>query len=509
MHVTRTYNHGMSAKPTANTSDTPSQPAADQPDSQSADQSENPLRQLPSVNDLLDELQDLRRIEGHQRVVDALRLSVMTARVTMRAGGAPPTKQDLLDATRERLHTAQREAHMRPVINATGVIIHTNLGRAVLSRAAQDAIMQAASAYSPLEMDLLSGERGQRGAYVEQLLCQVTGAEAALVVNNCAAATVLMLSAIARDSSVIISRGQLVEIGGGFRIPEILQESGARLLEVGATNRTHLYDYEQALHSTPNVGAILHVHTSNFRIVGFVDEVPVEQLVRLTNQPGPAVNGLLPQVGHGGVPVLDDVGSGALLDTSQYGLAHEPMPQESLRAGASIVTFSGDKLLGGPQAGILVGTRLLIEQCRKHPLARAFRADKYTLAALGATVLHYLRGEAAREVPVWRMIALPADDIRRRAKRMLAGLTDWCQARSVQADTIPGESTIGGGSLPGQTLPTTLIALRADQPDALAADLRRAPTPVITRIREGRVLLDLRTVLNDRLLVNSIRSRWK
>ncbi|MCL5994652.1 MAG: L-seryl-tRNA(Sec) selenium transferase [Chloroflexi bacterium] len=474
----------------------------------------NQLRELPSVHNLLLDVQDLVEVEGHARVVEAVRQTLDMAREAVRSGGSVPDRQDLIQAVRRQLYVptvTERSA----LINATGVIIHTNLGRAVLSRAAQQAMLAVASDYSPLEFDTDSGERGRRGREVEQLLCKVTGAESALVVNNCAAATVLMLSAVAHGKAVVISRGQLVEIGGGFRIPEILLQSGATLVEIGTTNRTRRGDYEQALQQIDNIGAILRVHSSNFRIVGFTESVQIDELVEVASRAGseranPETEYAVPvsMSRSAGpfirIPVLDDVGSGALLDTASFGLIHEPMPQESVRAGADIVTFSGDKLMGGPQAGLIVGRGDMVERCRRHPLARAFRADKYTLAALGATALHYLRGEAIREIPVWRMIALGQDDVRRRAQRCVERLDPWLQARSLRATIVAGESTVGGGSLPGETLPTALIALQGGQPAELAKQLRMATTPVITRIRDDQVLLDLRTVFDDDALIAAV-----
>ena len=462
-----------------------------------------PFRQLPSVNDLLLLVPDLVTLEGHRRVVEAIRWCLDAARIRIRAGALAPSTSDLVQEIRDLLRQSLITQRALAVINATGVIIHTNLGRAVLSQEAQQAISTVAMHYSPLEFDLQDGERGQRGREVEQLLCAVNGAEAALVVNNCAAATVLMLSTLARGKDVVISRGQLVEIGGGFRIPEILEQSGARLVEVGATNRTRRSDYEQALHHAPNVGAILHVHASNFKMVGFTQSVPIAELVDIAHTCVTTQNS-----GQGSiaVPVLDDVGSGAILDTSQFGLSHEPMPQESVSAGAALVTFSGDKLLGGPQAGIIIGRKDLIDQCRKHPLARAFRADKFTLAALGATLVHYLRGEAVQKVPIWRMIAMSRSEVHHRAEQCVGELASWFELRTLRAAIIDGESTVGGGSLPGDTLPTSLIALRCDQPTQLLSDMRKAPTPVIARIRDDQVLLDLRTVLDDSALVDSLRT---
>lgn len=453
------------------------------------------LRQLPSVSELLTQANGLVEAEGHARAVHALREALERARQAIRDGAPLPSRDELIATARALLQASSPE---RPptVVNATGVIIHTNLGRAPLSRAAQEAMLTVGRDYSPLEFDMTIGERGRRGEAVEQLLRQLTGAEAALVVNNCAAATVLMLAAVAAGKGVVISRGQLVEIGGGFRIPEIMTQSGAHLIEVGTTNRTRLADYERAILEAearaPGIGAILRVHSSNFLMVGFVEAAPIEDLVQLGKRFS--------------VPVLDDLGSGALVDTSQFGLRREPMPQDSLRAGAAIVTFSGDKLLGGPQAGIMLGRREWIERCRQHPLARAFRADKFTLAGLSATLRHYARGEAHREVPVIRMLAMPKSGIAQRAHQVSARIADWLSANGLRAELIDGESTVGGGSLPGETLPTTLIALTSDarSPHEILAALRARG--VIARISSDRVTLDLRTVLDDDELVRRLRA---
>ncbi len=453
------------------------------------------LRQLPSVNELLMQANGLVEAEGHLRVVHALRGALDRARQAVRDGAPLPSRDELIETARALLQASTHE-RLPTVVNATGVIIHTNLGRAPLSRSAQEAMMTVGRDYSPLEFDMTVGERGRRGEAVEQLLCQLTGAEAALVVNNCAAATVLMLAAVAAGKGVVISRGQLVEIGGGFRIPEIMTQSGAHLIEVGTTNRTRLADYERAIREAegraPGIGAILRVHSSNFLMIGFVEAAPIEDLVQLGERFS--------------VPVLDDLGSGALVDTSQFGLRREPMPQDSLRAGAAIVTFSGDKLLGGPQAGIMLGRREWIERCRRHPLARAFRADKFTLAGLSATLRHYARGEAHREVPVIRMLAMSKSDIARRATQVSAQIADWLSANGLRAELVDGESTVGGGSLPGETLPTTLIALTSDarSPHEILAALRARG--VVARISNGRVTLDLRTVLDDDELVRRLCS---
>jgi len=437
------------------------------------------LRRLPSVDRLLGEpvLKALLPVYGHRLTVAAVRETLDAAREALRAGGPLPTRDEL--ATGAAAHLRDHLAPtLRPLINATGVIVHTNLGRAPLSAAARAAMDAATRGYSNLEYDLVAGERGERSLHAERLLCELTGAEAALVVNNNAGAVLLALTGLAQGRGVLISRGQLIEIGGGFRVPEVMRQSGARLIEVGTTNRTHRHDYERALDDPANdVAFILRAHPSNFRIVGFSAEVELAELVELGRARG--------------VPVMDDLGSGALLDTSAFGLAHEPTVQESVAAGAALVCFSGDKLLGGPQAGIIVGRADFVNPLKRHPLARALRADKLCLAALQATLLHYLKDEATREVPVWRMIAAPPDEIGLRARAWQRRL----RRAGIAAEVAEGRSTVGGGSLPGQTLPTRLLALPVADPDGLAARLRAGAPPVVARIEEGRLVLDPRTVL--------------
>jgi len=465
------------------------------------------LRQLPSVNELLQQADGLLVTEGHTRTVQALRVALDVIRAEIKQGAALPNAAEIIAKARASLPAAAPEKSV-PIINATGVILHTNLGRAPLSIAAQQAMLAAAQDYSPLEFDMVSGQRGRRGAHVEQLLCEITGAEAALVVNNCAFATLLMLSALAAGQGVLISRGQLVEIGGGFRVPDVMKQSGATLIEVGTTNRVHRRDYEEGMtedggrgtddRPPSTVGAILRVHSSNFKIVGFTSEVSLEELIDVA-QRTPVSNR------PSSIVILDDLGSGALYDTAQFGLSHEPMVQESVKAGADVVAFSGDKLLGGPQAGILVGKRAAIERCRKHPLARASRADKFTLAALEATLLHHARGEATREIPIVRMMAQTKEAVRARAERLQTALRDWAAERGVVLTLLEGESTVGGGSLPGETLPTVVLGMRPsnDRPpttaEALLAELRTMS--VIARIKDNQVLLDLRTVLDDAALI--------
>jgi L-seryl-tRNA(Ser) seleniumtransferase len=438
------------------------------------------LRRLPSVDRVLGEpaLEEAAAEYGHRLVVTAVRETLDRARDAVRAGEEVPSQAELAERA-----TAYLQAHLaptlRPVINATGVIIHTNLGRAPLSGAARAAMEAVVRGYSNLEYDLAAGRRGQRAVHAERLLCELTGAEAALVVNNNAGAVLLALTGLAHGQGVLISRGQLVEIGGGFRVPDVMAESGARLIEVGTTNRTHRRDYERALQQEPDAALILRAHHSNFRIVGFTTEVELEELVAL----GAAYD----------VPVVDDLGSGALLDTADFGLAHEPMVQESVAAGVAVVCFSGDKLLGGPQAGILVGKAEFVNPLKRHPLARALRADKLCLAGLQATLMHYLKDEALERVPVWRMVATPVEAIERRAHSWQQRL----EPAGMRSEVVDGRSTVGGGSLPGETLSTRLLALEVEDADRFTARLRTGRPPVLARIEEDRVVLDPRTVLPE------------
>ncbi len=376
---------------------------------------------------------------------------------------------------------AEQQLHLRPVINATGVIINTNLGRAPLSYEALQAVQNVAGGYSNLEYDLEAGERGSRHTHVARLLCELTGAEAALVTNNTAAAVLLSLSTLAVGREVVISRGQLVEIGGGFRVPDVMRQSGCALVEVGTTNRTRLKDYADAL--TERTALLLAVHPSNFLITGFTEVTSLADLSTLAHQ-----HNLL---------VMNDLGSGCLLTSETYGLTHEPTPQESIAAGADVVCFSGDKLLGGPQAGILIGKASVIARLAKHPLMRAVRIDKMTLAALETTLRHYQRGQAETHIPIWRMISTHPEKISRRATQWVTHLQEHGIAARIQR----GESTIGGGSLPGETLPTTLVALDAARIplslEELAKKLRLHTTPIIVRIAKNALLLDPRTVFEE------------
>ncbi len=443
------------------------------------------LRDLPSVDQLLQspEAQQWTLQYGRPLLVEALRHALQQARQDFATRQAIPEKAALLQQTGETLRTWTTPT-LLPVLNASGVVLHTNLGRAPLSRAALEAAQAVSLGYSNLEYDLPAGKRGSRLVHAESLLQRLTGAEAALVVNNNAAAVLLALTALARRRAAVISRTQLVEIGGGFRVPDVMKQSGARLVEIGATNRVHLADYEAALAEHPAL--FLRAHRSNFALVGFTSEPGLDEIAALAHQ-------------HG-LPLVDDLGSGVLLDTARYGLAHEPTVQESLAAGADLVCFSGDKLLGGPQAGIIVGKADLMARLRKHPLARAIRADKLCLAALSATLLHYIKDEAEREIPVWRMIAQTPETLCARAQA-------WADALGVGL-VIPGQSTVGGGSLPGETLPTHLLALPAKSPDRLLARLRRLNPPLIARLQDDRVVLDPRTILPEQepVLLDQLKS---
>ncbi len=430
------------------------------------------LRDLPSVDRLmkLEAVEGLVAAFGRSLTVEAVRESLEAARAAVRGGQVVPPAIELVSQTRARLETWLAPT-LRPLINATGVIIHTNLGRAPLSQAARRAMEDVAAGYSSLEFDLPRGQRGHRDEHCERLLLRLTGAEAALVVNNNAAAVLLALTGLARRKEVLVSRTQLIEIGGGFRIPDILKQSGAKLVEVGTTNRTHLRDYRSAL--TERTALILLAHHSNFKIIGFAAEPELAELVELGRE-------------HK-VPVLHDLGSGSLLDTRAYGLGAEPRVQDSVRAGAALTAFSGDKLLGGPQAGILVGERAVIDRLRRQPLARAVRADKLCLAALSATLVHYIREEAETQIPVWTMIAAAPPDLKRRAE-------GW-QTRLGRGEVIEGRSTVGGGSLPEETLPTWLLSFVVPHPSDFARRLRALDSPIIARIEAGRPVLDPRTVL--------------
>ncbi len=431
------------------------------------------LRAIPSVDNLLgtQTAAELVAEYGRPLTLEAIRSTLTETREDHQSGSKtiPDPAQMLLRA--QEILAAWTTPSLQPVINATGVILHTNLGRAPLSQEAFQAMHAVAQGYSSLEYDLEKGKRGSRYKHTEELLTRLTGAEAALVVNNNAAALLLALTAMAKRRRVVISRTQLIEIGGGFRLPDVMKQSGAILVEIGATNRVNLADYKEAIDEN-KIALLMRAHRSNFRLEGFTGEPTLEELTQLAEQEN--------------LPVLDDLGSGTLIDTARFGLEHEPTIQESLAAGADLVCFSGDKLLGGPQAGIIVGRANLIAKLKKHPMARAVRADKLALAALTATLLHYLRDEAERKIPIWQMISATSELLRSRVEHWIETLE--------QGILVRGESTVGGGSLPGETLPTHLLALEMKKPDKLLKQLRSSHPPVIARIQDDRVIFDPRTV---------------
>jgi L-seryl-tRNA(Ser) seleniumtransferase len=434
------------------------------------------LRDIPSVEELLQTQTAIGLIAQYGRplTLTAIRetLDEVRARFKLDPEPALPSIEQILTGTESRL-SAWTQPTLLPLINATGVILHTNLGRAPLSTATIQAMDSVARNYSTLEYDLEKGTRGSRLIHAEAVLQRITGAEAAVVVNNNASAVLLALSALAKKKRVIISRSQLVEIGGGFRVPDVMKQSGATLVEVGTTNKTHLRDYEEALQEP--AALVMRAHPSNFKIVGFTEEPELKEIVNVAHQAG--------------IHVLDDLGSGALLDTAKYGFAHEPTVQESLAAGVDVVCFSGDKLLGGPQAGIIIGKKVLIDKIKKHPLARAVRADKTCLAGITATLLHYLKDETEREIPIWKMMSLTLEQVKVRAEA-------W-RNQLGQGDVVMGESTVGGGSLPNESIPTFLLSLSVKSPDKFLKLLRKQNPPIIARTENDKVLLDPRTILPE------------
>ena len=454
------------------------------------------LRHVPSVDQLLrtDLARRLRETLGLKRLTAIARTVTNELRASLRndltINGHTPEAL-LAEAVRRIEETAQRENEtgIKKVINATGVLLHTNLGRAPLSAAARAAIDEAAG-YCNLEYDVTTGTRGKRGARVESLLQDLTGAEAALVVNNCAAAALLILTVLAQDGETIVSRGELVEIGGDFRVPDVMASSGTRMVEVGTTNRTHLEDYRRAINA--NTRLIMRVHPSNYRIVGFASTPEVAELAALAHE-------------HK-LPLYEDGGSGVLSDLRAYGVVDEPTVSEIVAAGVDVISFSGDKLLGSAQAGLIVGKQAIIERLRKHPLYRALRSDKLRLAALEATLASHRRDHAVAEVPVLQMLAVTADDIEQRAKEVVDQVTQTDFILTIE----PGDSAVGGGTAPTSNLRSALIAISHPRKSASALEqqLRHSSPSVIARIADDKVLLDLRTVASDDLphLISALKT---
>ena len=445
----------------------------------------NELKNIPAVDSLLktNAAQKLSTLYGRELFLQALRETLEELRVDVQSGQKVPASEILLKKTETALQLWLTPS-LKPVINATGIILHTNLGRAPLSTETLQAMQTVAADYSNLEFDLAAGKRGKRWLHAEELLQRLTGAESALVVNNNAAAVMLVLSALARGKRVVIAHSQLVEIGGGFRVPDVMRQSGAKLVAVGTTNRVHVADYKQAI-KEESPALVLTAHHSNFKIIGFTTE--------------PELSGIAAAAHAAGLPLVNDLGSGALLDTAAYGLKHEPTVQEALAAGADVICFSGDKLLGGPQAGIIIGRADLLAKVKRHPLARAMRADKLCLAGISATLIHYLKGEATAKIPVWQMISMDSAIIRQRAEAWRASLKF--------GEIIAGKSMVGGGSLPEESLPTWLLALPVKKANQFLTQLRSQSQPIIARIEDGQVVLDPRTVFpeQDTQVIESLR----
>ena len=433
------------------------------------------LRKLPKIDDLLRSsvLEQLREEYPEQTIADGARQVIADLRAGIVNGSVDtlPDEDVLLDRITKRIRAAARPS-MHTVINGTGIVLHTNLGRACMSEKAAHAAYDAACRYSTLEYNVATGSRGLRYSHVESLICRLTGAESALVVNNNAAAAQLVLSAMTTGGQVPVSRGELVEIGGSFRVPEIMEACGAQLKEVGTTNKTHLFDYERAI--TPDTKALMKVHTSNYRIVGFTEKPSLSEMVEL---------------GHRyNLPVIEDLGSGCLVNLEQFGLHDEPTVQESIKAGVDVVTFSGDKLLGGPQAGIIVGKKQYLDMMKRHPLTRAMRVDKMTLAALEATLRSYADG-IWNDIPTMAMLAAFSDELKEKAGVLLEQL----RQAEVSAHLVAVEGQVGGGSVPTQTMPSWAVALEGDV-ESLEKKLRLGENTIVGRIHDGKYLLDVRTI---------------
>ena len=458
--------------------------------------SDDPLRQIPSVNDVLAaaEIQPLSQDHAHDLIVAAVRAELAQLREQIRRGDGVDGASSVASIAARVADRLGRElrSKLRPVINATGIVLHTNLGRSPIAEEAARAAHEAAHGYLNLELDLDSGKRSSRQVAVREWICRLTGAESATAVNNNAAATVIVLRTVAMGKEVVISRGQLIEIGGSFRIPDIMAVSGAILREVGTTNITRLSDYERAI--SPNTGALLQVHSSNYRISGFTKSVALAELAALGQK-------------HK-LPVIDDIGSGALIDFSRFGFEGEPVARDSIAAGADLVLFSGDKLLGGPQAGIIAGRKEWIQKIEKDPSMRAFRLDKMTLAALEATLRLYLNEERAlREVPVLRMLGTPPEELRRRAEALAERLRGLSGLASVR--TAEDVAYVGGGSLPDQTMKSWVVEIEAASvsDEKLARRLRLGTPAVMARLRDGKLVFHVRTIFESQemQLVEAVR----
>ena len=450
----------------------------------------NIFRNIPSVNELLEspQLKKIVQSVNHQVVADGVRTFIDDLKETITSATGEidiPSPNEMADKIADWLHIEQRE-YLRPVINGTGIILHTGLGRAPLAKSAIEATNAIARGYASVEVNLADGGRGQRVKAVESLLCELTGAEAAVVVNNNAAATMIALATVATGKEVIVSRGQLIEIGGSYRLPDVMECSGCKLKEVGTTNKTHAADYSSAI--SEQTGAILKVHPSNFEVVGFTKTVSTKELVKIAH-----ANDL---------PMIDDVGSGALIDFAKFGLSDEPVVSDSIKDGADIVLFSGDKLIGGPQCGIIIGKRKYIEQVLKNSLMRAMRVDKMTLAALAATLRLYRNLETVeQEVPILRMLSMPEANLKLRAQKVVDQIQNQSWLES--CEVTQSQSMLGGGSLPTQKIPTWCVALKPSESsiNRLASRLRSSNPAVIGRVQKDTLFIDMRTVFPDQDMI--------
>jgi len=443
------------------------------------------LRSLPKVDELLQEETIIEQLGSSMRVLvlDSLRESIEVFRKAILNDEIKSLTKEEIIIHSIKILNKKNSPKLRKVINGTGTVVHTNLGRSLLSKDAIDRVINVAENYSNLEYDIEKGMRGSRYSHIEDILMKITGAEAAMVVNNNAAAVMLVLDTLCREKEAIVSRGQLVEIGGSFRVPEVMKFSGAKLVEVGTTNRTHLYDYKDNI--TENTGVLLKVHTSNFKIMGFTEEVCIEELVKLGDEKD--------------IPVVEDIGSGVLIDYSKYGFVYEPTVQESIRKGIDILTFSGDKMLGGPQAGIIVGKAKYINRMKKNQLTRALRIDKMTLAALEGTLKHYLEEtEAIKNIPTLNMLLCPLDTLKKRAQKLKRKLQNKTDKFTFTIDN--DYSMVGGGSMPTEKIETYVIKIKSEDFTAVQIEekLRMNETTIIVRISNNEVIMDLRTLFpND------------
>lgn len=441
-------------------------------------------RSIPKVDVLLEDsvIQELTGRYGKETVMESVHIETdrLRAYIAKSENEEEARKEiSLLVSRVEKTVTDMHTPNMRMVVNGTGTILHTNLGRAPISEEHMKKVLSLVSGYSNLEYNLDAGKRGERYSHFEKLLCRLTGAEAAMAVNNNASSVLLILSSLAKGGEVIVSRGELIEIGGKFRIPDVMEQSGASLVEVGTTNKTHYDDYEDAV--TEETKALLKVHTSNYRIVGFTDSVGIDELIPLAREKG--------------IPVIEDLGSGVLIDLAKYGLAHEPTVQESIAKGADVVCFSGDKLLGGPQAGIIIGKKKYIDKMKKNQLTRALRIDKFTAATLELVLQEYLSEEkAVQNIPVLRMLSESQESVAERAYRLCGILKE--RKFPVKTEVKPCESQIGGGSLPLERIPSTAVTIRPEEisVNELEERMRRLPVPIIPRTVNDEILLDMRTV---------------